>query len=174
MENAVGGVAPLGGGDVLQRGQIVNVVVGQAQSGQHVEVHQVVMVVISVGGVLHHRGGGAQAGQKSHRQGGQQQQGEEAAPGLSDLPQRVGNQAVVLGSHRRNPLLSRCSEDYHSISSTGVGWSVRSTAATVPFLMWMTRSAMGVRAVLWVMTTTVMPCLRQVSWSSLRICLPVT
>ena len=62
---------------------------------------------------------------------------------------------------------------YHSICSTGVGCSLRSMAATVPFLMWMTRSAMGVRAVLWVMTTTVMPSLRQVSWRSLSTSLPV-
>ena len=46
--------------------------------------------------------------------------------------------------------------------------------STVPFLMWMTRSAIGVMALLCVMTTTVTPFCRQVSCNSLRICLPVT
>ena len=80
--------------------------------------------------------------------------------GIFDLPDCVGGQAIF-------PL-------HHSISSTGVGCLLSCVLSTFPLLMWMTRSAMGVRAVLWVMTTTVMPSCRQVSWSSFKICLPVT
>ena len=63
---------------------------------------------------------------------------------------------------------------YHSIFSTGVGLALNSSDSTVPFLMWMTWSAMGVMAVLWVMTTTVTPFSRQVSCSSFKMALPVT
>ena len=58
--------------------------------------------------------------------------------------------------------------------STGTGRSLWSMRSTRPFFTWITWSAMGAMALLWVMTTTVMPCWRQVSWSSFRIDLPVT
>ena len=44
---------------------------------------------------------------------------------------------------------------------------------SVPFLILITRSAMGVRAELWVITTTVIPFCRHISCKSLRIALPV-
>ena len=58
-------------------------------------------------------------------------------------------------------------------TSTGVGSGFVSLESTVPFLMRMTRSAMAVRAWLWVMTMTVRPVFRQVSCSSWRMVLPV-
>ena len=63
---------------------------------------------------------------------------------------------------------------YHSIFSTGMGFSFTTILSTRPFFTWITLSAMGAMAVLWVMTTTVIPSLRQVSCSSLRMDLPVT
>ena len=52
---------------------------------------------------------------------------------------------------------------YHSICSTGTGRSFRSIRSTRPFFTWITWSAMGAMALLWVMTTTVIPSWRQVS-----------
>src|SRR5699024_6933929 len=62
---------------------------------------------------------------------------------------------------------------YHSISSTGVGCAFRIMSETLPFLMRMTLSAMGVRAELWVMTITVIPFSLHMSCRSFRIALPV-
>ena len=47
------------------------------------------------------------------------------------------------------------------------------TLSTLLFFTEMTLSAMGVIARLWVMTITVMPVSRQVSWRSFSIVLPV-
>ena len=52
---------------------------------------------------------------------------------------------------------------YHSIPSTGVGFSLTDMDDTCPFFILITRSAMGVRAELWVITTTVIPRSLQVS-----------
>ena len=62
---------------------------------------------------------------------------------------------------------------YHSISSTGVGCGLTVMSRTFAFFIRMTRSAMGVIAWLWVMSTTVICWVRQVSCRSLRIFLPV-
>ena len=133
------------------------------------------VVKIPVGGVFHGGRSGAQAGQKGHRQGRQDENGQKAAQRLPDFPEGVCQNRAAAGpvSRQSGPLLSVKSR-YHSISSTGVGWGLYSEASTRPLLMWITRSAMGVMAVLWVMTTTVMPRRRQVSWSSLRMDFPVT
>ena len=144
----------------VRPGQSRQVLVGNAKGGDDIAVHKSGAVKVVVGGVLHIGRRGPQAGQERHRQGGQHQNGQKPAESMPDLPEGVGEQAVF-------PL-------YHSISSTGVGCSLSSIFSTFPLLIWITRSAMGVRAVLWVMTTTVMPSCRQVSCSSFRICLPVT
>ena len=62
---------------------------------------------------------------------------------------------------------------YHSILSTGTGSGFVSVLCTVPLLMWITRSAMAVSAVLCVMTMTVRPVWRQVSCNRRSTCLPV-
>ena len=45
---------------------------------------------------------------------------------------------------------------------------------TLPFFIFMTLSAMGVRALLWVMTTTVIPLFLHISCRSFKMALPVT
>ena len=62
---------------------------------------------------------------------------------------------------------------YHSISSMGTGFSLTAMDWTVPFLIWMTRSAMAVSAELCVMMMTVIPFSRLCFCNSARICLPV-
>ena len=187
-------VSPLGGLDAILLPQGGDVVLGEAQGGGDAQVHQLLGVEIGVGGGLHVRSGDPEPRQETHRQGGEDQQGEEPGEGVADLPQGVGHQAVVdpagdepVQKIRKPPEgvgdpfhsassfpYKSCSDGYHSISSTGRGWGFKSSCSTWPFFTWMTLSAMGAMAVLWVMTTTVIPWWRQVSWRSLRICLPVT
>ena len=63
---------------------------------------------------------------------------------------------------------------YHSISSIGTGCGLISMPLTVPFLIWTTRSAMAVSALLWVMIMTVIPVFLPVSDRSFRMALPVS
>ena len=62
---------------------------------------------------------------------------------------------------------------YHSICSTGMGFSLISTLLTLPFFILITLSAIGVSAELWVITITVIPFSLQVSCKSFKIDLPV-
>ena len=55
---------------------------------------------------------------------------------------------------------------YHSISAIGVGCAFVSMLVTRPLFMRITRSAIGARAALWVITSAVMCEERQVSCSS--------
>ena len=59
------------------------------------------------------------------------------------------------------------------MSSTGVGEGFTSLEMAFPLLMRMIRSAMPVKALLWVMTSTVRPVFRQVSCKSPSTALPV-
>ena len=63
---------------------------------------------------------------------------------------------------------------YHSIFSMDSGFGFVSILLTFPFLIRITRSAIGTIAVLCVMTMTVIPFCLQVSCKSLRMDLPVT
>jgi len=52
---------------------------------------------------------------------------------------------------------------YHSIFSIGTGFSLISIPVTLLLLIWITLSAIGVSARLWVITITVIPSMRQQS-----------
>lgn len=65
----------------------------------------------------------------------------------------------------RTALLSS-TNSYHSIFSIGTGFSFISIPVTLLLFMWITLSAIGVRARLWVITITVIPSIRQQSWRS--------
>ena len=62
---------------------------------------------------------------------------------------------------------------HHSIVSTETGLGFICISATLPFLIFITRSAMGVIAELWVITITVIPFFRHISCKSFRIAFPV-
>ena len=62
---------------------------------------------------------------------------------------------------------------YHSISSMGTAFSFRRTSLMVPFLTLITRSAIAVKAELWVIISTVMPDFRLASCNSCKIAFPV-
>ena len=120
------------------------------------EVIELLPVQIVPSGGHHGWLAGAQAREKAHAQPDDCQDRQITPHALADFPQAGAEQRL-----------------YHSISSTGTGRSLTSTDVTVPFFTWITRSAMAVRALLWVMMMTVMPCFRLMIWSSFRIDLPV-
>ena len=75
----------------------------EPQRGEDVEVHQLLLVKIQVRGLLHVRGRGPQPRQEAHRQSGEDQQRDEAAEGVPDLPQGVGQDAIFPKLHRPFP-----------------------------------------------------------------------
>ena len=93
-DSCVDGVGPLGFLHPLLPGQQLHILLRQAQGGDHPQVHQPLLIKIQVTGLLHVGGSGPQSGQEAHRQGGEDQQGEEAAAGVPNLPDRVGQQAA--------------------------------------------------------------------------------
>ena len=140
----------------LQPGEPLHVLLREAQGGEQAEVVEPLPVQVGHAGVHHGRLAHAQAGEKAHSQPHDGQNGQIAAQALADLPQ---------GGAQERP--------YHSISSTGMGRSLHSTEVTVPFFTWITRSAMAVRALLWVIITTVMPFFRLISCRSFKMDFPV-
>ena len=71
-------------------------------------------------------------------------------------PQGFDNRPAEIPPHHISP-------HYHSISAMSIGCSLISMLQTVPFFTRITRSAIAVRALLWVMITTVMPVFLPVS-----------
>ena len=136
------------------------VVLRQAQGGEDTGVVHAALVVVVVGGYPHVPGGGQQPRQKAHAQGHNGQNGQEPGEGALYGAEDRFSIGLVHGAH-------------HSISSTGVGCLFTSLEMALPLLMRITRSAMAVRALLWVMTITVRPVLRQVSCKSCKTALPV-
>ena len=147
----------LGGVHALQGSKIVLILRCEAQRGNQAVVEQVVFLYVFVAGAHHGGAADAQAAKEAHAQRNDRQYGEITAPVLVDGPERGFFQRL----------------HYHSISSTGTARSLTRSESTVPLLSSITRSAMAVRAELWVMMMTVMPLLRAVSCNSFRMALPV-
>ena len=145
-----------GGSHVLPGGKSVHILPGKAQGGQEPEIIEFLLLQIFDSGSHHIRLAGPQSGEKADSQTHNGQNRQIASRALADFPQGGAKQRL-----------------YHSISSTGAGQSLMSTDSTVPFFTWITRSAMAVRALLWVMMTTVMPFFRLISCKSFRMDLPV-
>ena len=145
-----------GPGDAVQGGEGRHVLLRVAQGGHKLEVKELILchVVDPCG----HHGGltQPQPGKEANAQGDDRQDRQVAAQALADLPQ---------GGFQQRP--------YHSISSTGTGEGLISSEMTAPFFTWITRSAMAVRALLWVMMMTVIPRWRLMSWRSFKMALPV-
>ena len=147
----------LGAVHALQGSKIVLILRSKAERGNQAVVEQVVFPHVGVPGAHHCGAADAQAAEEAHAQRDDRQYGEIAAPVLFDGPERGFFQRL----------------HYHSISSTGTARSLTRSESTVPLLSSITRSAMAVRAELWVMMMTVMPLLRAVSCKSFRMALPV-
>ena len=85
-----------------------------------------------------------------------------------------GNIPAQTAADRLGQISAHCIfTHYHSISAIFLGFSLSFTDLMVPLRTWITRSAMSVRAPLWVMMMMVMPVLRPVSCSSCKMALPV-
>ena len=145
-----------GGGHILPGGEGVHVVLGEPQGREEPEVVKFLLLQIFDPGGHHVRLAGTQSGEEAHPQAHDGQDRQIAPRALPYLPQGGAKQRL-----------------YHSISSTGAGRSLMCADSTVPFFTWITRSAMAVRALLWVMMTTVMPFFRLISCRSFRMDLPV-
>ena len=139
-------------------GKIVHVLLRQAERRDQSEVKELRFLDIIPAGAQHGGLRRLQAAEEAHAQ-------RDDGKDRQKAPQRVPQLPQVIFSPR--------AAHHHSISSTGVGRSFVCMDCTVPFLMWITRSAIAVSAELCVMMTTVMPFLRLCACKSARICLPV-
>ncbi len=156
LREEVGVHRPPGRRHPVQGGEVVHVLLGEAQGGEQPEVVEAVLRQVVQPRGHHGRLAGAQPREEAYAQPHDGQNGQIAPQALPDLPQ---------GGAQKRP--------YHSISSTGTGRSLISTPVTVPFFTWITRSAMAVRALLWVMMMTVIPFFRLIIWRSFKMALPV-
>ena len=146
------GLHPRNGGDGRR------VALLQTKAADDAQVVEVGVVIILAGGVAHIRRCDQQTRQKAAAQRHDGKNGKKAAEAAAHRPDTGLPEGTV----------------YHSICSTGTGPGLTSLLMIRPLFTRMTRSAMAVRAVLWVMTMTVLPVERQVSCSSFRMLLPVT
>ena len=128
---------------VIEQGQVVHIL----------SVH-------IIPGCFHH---GNLAGQQSHKQAGTQcnnrHNGNIPAHGFPYGTPQVSSHHVLF--------------HYHSISEILCGCSFRVSDTTVPFFTRITRSAMAVKALLWVMMMMVIPVFLPVSCKSCKMALPV-
>ena len=148
--------------DAFHAAQGRDVGVGEAERRDDADVHERRAVVEFVGRQLHVGSRHAQARVEARAERDDGRDGQET-------PERMGDGADGFGVER---VLHSCAV-YHSMDSAEAGASFTSTLATRPSRIWMTRSAMSVNAELCVMSTTVLPVLKNVSCNSLRIALPV-
>ena len=136
----VGEHRPPGGPHPRLPGEARHVLLREPQGGEEAEVVEPLLLQILDARGHHSRLAGAQARKEPHPQPHNGQYRQVPPQALADLPQ---------GGFQHSP--------YHSISSTGAGKSLVRTEITDPFFTWMTRSAIAVRALLWVMMMMVMP-----------------
>ena len=151
-DGAAGGLHP------VQLRKSRHILVGKAEGTDQAEIVQVQFINIGICRLENGWFGNTQSGKKAHAQGNDGEDGEIAPERTTDTAQHRFPQ------HRL----------HHSISSTGVTFAFFSCRSTVPFFTEITRSAIAVNALLWVMMTTVMPVSRLVSCNSFKTCLPVT
>ena len=144
----------------LNTGNGVDVCLGQAQGGKHPQVKDVLPGKVFISGQPHTWGKAHQAGQHHDPQQHDAKQGDEAAEIAFEIPQDIF-------------AITFCHDAHHSICSTGTGCLLTSLERIWPLRTWMTRSAMAVRAELWVMTITVWPVVRQVFCKRASTDLPV-
>ena len=142
--------------NAVQSGKIGHVLLCKAQSGQQPEVKEPLLRQIPDPCSGHGGLAGPQPREKAYAQKHDGQDCQIPPQALPDLPPGAFQQRL-----------------YHSIASTGTGAALISSLVTEPFFTWITRSAMAVRALLWVMMTTVMPCWRLMSCKSCKMALPV-
>ena len=158
MEQHVEADAALGFGHAVHfrnRGHVLGL---KAQGGQELIVEKGMLIQKHLGCFDHGRLGHLQPREEAGAQGNDAQDGQVPPQAAPDLPDKV---------------FSCRPTHYHSISWMGMGLGLVSMETTVPFFTWITRSAMAVRAELWVIMMTVMFCFRQVSCRRAKMAFPV-
>ena len=146
-------------GDTLQLLYLVHILLSPAIAADQTDVEHILLV----GKILprgNHVGFGHQKADKQPRaQSDDRGNGSISSEGLDNGLAQIPAHGI--------------SFHHHSISAMFCGCSFCVTEKTVPFLTRITRSAIAVKALLWVMMITVIPVLRPVSCSSCKMALPV-
>ena len=96
--------APFGGGDAGKGRKVLDVLIGEPQGGQDLDVHEPAAVHVIVQGVLHVGGGGAKAGKKGDGKGDEDEDGQEAAAGVLYL-----SYEILVDSSQSLPPFAKCS-----------------------------------------------------------------
>ena len=142
----------------------LDVSIVQAERAGHVEIAHVRVVIELVCRDVHVNRGHEQTGKKPAAERRNDGNRQETPHGMRDGATYF---LVECACHES------LSAPYHSIESAVLGVSFSSTEATLPSWMWMTRWAMGLKAVLCVMRTTVRPCTVDASCNKCKMALPV-
>ena len=160
MYQHIQGNRALGIGNTVEPGEGEHIIVRPAVAVYHLQIEHILLIRVVLHRGDHVHLGHLQTGEQSRTQGDDGDDGDVSADGMADGLGQISPHHV-LSSH------------YHSISEISWGLGLTVTEATVPLWTRMTRSAMAVRAALWVMMMMVMPVLRPVSCRSRRMALPV-
>ena len=146
-------------GDTFQLLHLVHIFLGPAIAVDQTDIEHILLVgkILPCGN--HIRLGHQKAHKQPCTQGNNCSNGRISSEGLDNGLAQISAHGI--------------SFHYHSISAIFCGCSFLVTEETVPFLTRITRSAMAVNALLWVMMITVIPVLRPVSCSSCKMALPV-
>ena len=133
----------------------IYIIVCDSKGTKRLYIHQFFLIKITISRNAHGRFGGTNSGEKSNPQRNNKKNRQKSAQTLSDFHIKIFS--CCFCTHV-SPLIY-----YHSIVSTGTGDGFSTIFDTRPFLILITRSAIGAIAELCVIKTTVMPRLRHVS-----------
>ena len=132
--------------------KFLKVLFRKPQCTDHLQIHEFFPVKIDIPGTFHIRRSRLDTGIKSHTQGHNKKDRKKTVSAFSYFHKKIFSQCFLLHTFT-----------YHSMVSTDTGCSFLCISDTFPFLIRITRSAIGVRAELWVMTITVIPRSRHMS-----------
>ena len=158
----IGAVCTLCPADEFQIFKGLHIILRDSQRADRLHIHQYRSVIVGITGEPHIRLRCTDSRKKRHAQRYDKEDGKKSSGTFFNFSEKV----FVRCFH-----MSRLS--YHSIVSTGTGLLFTVIFDTFPFLIWITRSAIGAIARLWVISITVIPLFLQVSCRSFRIAFPV-
>lgn len=133
----------------------IYIIVCDSKGTKRLYIHQFFLIKIMVASYTHGRFRSADAGEKGNSERNNKKNRQKSARTLSDFHIKIFS---CCSCAHMPPLIY-----YHSIVSTGTGAGFSTIFDTRPFLILMTRSAIGAIAELCVIRTTVMPRFLQVS-----------
>ena len=158
--NQVDIIDALSVGNTLQVRELPYIFVGPPVVADHPQVKHILLIHEDLARSHHVRFGHQKTYEQASAQGDNQGNGQISTEGFDYGLAQIFAHGVP-------------AHDYHSISEMFWGCSFIVTDATVPFFTRITRSAMAVKAPLWVIMITVIPVFRPVSCKSCKMALPV-